>query len=94
MHRCRSQPLRSFSHSAPAHARRSIQEIRESRKAELESAEPLSKQELQQLLKRESERAFGPANIGDPTAYVNKAADDAWSVYLVNQHAFMLLTDQ
>ncbi|KAK7064418.1 hypothetical protein R3P38DRAFT_2824378 [Favolaschia claudopus] len=72
------QVTRPFSHSAPSRARRTAQEIRQQRKAETESIEPPTREELQKILKRESERVFGPTNIGDPKAYVNKVADDVW----------------
>jgi hypothetical protein len=72
--------VRTFSHSANARARRTIQEIRQSRAALLEEAEKMTPEELQKIIKRESERAFGPLAMGDPRAFVNKAADDVWSV--------------
>ncbi|KAJ6509301.1 hypothetical protein C8R47DRAFT_17051 [Mycena vitilis] len=69
--------VRDFSYSATAQARISMQELRESRKAQLRAPEP-TPADLQQFLKRESERQFGPSIVGNPAAFVNKAADDIW----------------
>jgi len=42
----------------------------------------MTPEELQKIIKRESERAFGPLAMGDPRAFVNKAADDVWKQIL------------
>ncbi|KAJ7462604.1 hypothetical protein B0H11DRAFT_1923088 [Mycena galericulata] len=75
-----SYPLarQTFSHSATARARRTIQEIRQSRSALPPDYKKPTPEELQKMLIRESDRAFGPDIVGDPTAYVNQLADDVW----------------
>jgi len=71
---------RAFSNSAPTRARRTIQEIRQSRAAP--PAEEPTPEEIRKLIAQERDRAFGPNVIGDPTTYVNKAADEVWKKLL------------
>ncbi|KAF7306717.1 hypothetical protein MIND_00463400 [Mycena indigotica] len=70
---------RQFSRSAPSKARRTIKEIR---RALREAEPPETPEELQRYLFRQSEAAFGPLITEDPTAYVNKVADDAFKAAL------------
>ncbi|KAJ6574873.1 hypothetical protein B0H19DRAFT_616777 [Mycena capillaripes] len=74
----RLQLVRAFSRSATVQTRRTIQEIRQSRLASPPGPEKPTPEELQKVLKRESERAFGPTIVGDPITFVNKATDDVW----------------
>jgi len=71
---------RAFSRTTTARARRTIQEIRQSRLEPPPGYKEPTPEQVQKMLIRESERAFGAdLNIsGDPTAYVNRIADDIW----------------
>ncbi|KAF7310715.1 hypothetical protein HMN09_00614400 [Mycena chlorophos] len=76
--------VRHFSRSIPVQARRSIKDLRKELRDLAKSRGPDTPEDLQRYLFTESEATFGPLIPGDPTAYVNKVADDAFKKALAD----------